>query len=133
MNSKSDSAPKTWADFPGDLQESIRRRAEEIYDRGGRIPGHDIANWMQAEQEILCEAAKGNISSHASNAVRRAVVVEANGQRYVGEYSPETCDGYIPGEFVAGDPIPVRFEGNKMFVTRSNGKELETTLVKKTG
>jgi hypothetical protein len=129
MNSYSDSAPQTWSAFPGDLHEAIRRRAEEIYIRNGRIPGRDIANWMQAEAEILREAAARDVSK----GTRRAVVIRLNGVEYIGEYSPATCDGYTPGEFAAGDPTPVRFEGDKMFVTRSNGKELQTTVVKKPG
>jgi len=38
---------------PADLHEAIRRRAEEIYVRSGRIPGRDVENWAQAEREIL--------------------------------------------------------------------------------
>ena len=38
----------------------------------------------------------------------------------------EISDGYIPGEFGSGAAVSVRFEGDKMFVRRKNGKELET-------
>jgi hypothetical protein len=129
MHSKSESARKSWSAFPGDLHDAIRRRAEDIYVRNGRIPGRDVANWMQAEAEILREAADRDVSK----GTRRAVVIRVNGVEYIGEYSQQTSDGYAPGEFAAGDPTPVRFEGDKMFVTRSNGKELETTVVKKPG
>ncbi len=108
-----------------ELHETIRRRAEEIYIRSGRIPGRDTENWAQAEQEIQREAAGG--------ARRKAVVVRVNGVQYFGEYQPEACDGYRPGEFGKGNFVPVRFVGNKMFVKRPNGKELETTIVKKIG
>ena len=37
------------------------------------------------------------------------------------------------GEFGADASVPVRFHGDKMFVKRPNGKELETTIVKQTG
>lgn len=134
MNSDSNTAAKTWSAFPGDLQEAIRRRAEEIYIRSGRTPGCDVANWMQAEEEILGEAADRDVSKiDSSKGARRAVVIRINGVDYIGEYSPETSDGYTPGEFAAGAAIPVRFDGDKMFVRRSNGQELETTLVKETG
>jgi hypothetical protein len=107
------------------LHEAIRQRAEEIYVRNGRIPGHDVENWAQAEAEIWRKV---------ENSTRRAaVVVEVNGFRYVGEYSLESCDGYQPGEFGAGETVPVRFEGEKMFVRRPDGRELETTVVKKAG
>jgi hypothetical protein len=107
----------------GELHDAIRQRAEEIYVRNGKIPGRDVQNWIQAEQEILSEAAE--------RSARRTVVVKVDGVHYVGEYSVESSDGYTPGEFAAGDPIPVRFEGESMYVQRPNGRELKTTLVKK--
>ena len=45
------------------------------------------------------------------------------------EVAKAAADGYTPGEFAPGDPIPVRLEGDKMYVKRPNGKELETTIV----
>ncbi len=112
------------AQFPTDLQEAIRRRAEEIYIRNGKIPGHDLENWAQAEQEILRESAEP--------APRRtAIVVKVNGAAYIGEYDPTSSDGYLPGEFGPGVTVPVRFRGNKMLLQRPNGKILETTIVKK--
>lgn len=108
-----------------ELHQAIRERAEEIYIRNGRIPGRDLQNWAEAEVEIMQEL---------ENSQRRsAVVIEFNGVQYVGEYDPETCDGYTPGEFGSGAPVPVRFEGKKMFVKRPNGRELETTIVEKRG
>ncbi len=105
-----------------DLHEAIRRRAEEIYIRNGRIPGRDLENWAQAEKEILRQ-------SDERPARRTAVVVTVNGVKYVGEYDAASSGGYTPGEFGAGTRVPVRFEGDKMFVKRPNGQELETTIV----
>ena len=107
------------------MHEAIRRRAEEIYIRSGRIPGRDLDNWSQAEQEIRREAVAAT--------PRKAVVVRVDGVEYFGEYHPDDCDGYQPGELGKGKVVPVRFAGNKMFVKRANGKELETTIVKKIG
>ena len=112
------------AQFPSDLQEAIRRRAEEIYVRNGKVPGHDLENWAQAEQEILQE-------SSAPAPRRTAIVVKVNGVAYVGEYDPTSSDGYEPGEFAPGASVPVRFRGNTMLLLRPNGKVLETTIVKK--
>ena len=109
-----------------DLQEAIRRRAEEIYIRNGRIPGRDLENWARAEKEILAETA-------APPAHRTAVVVTVDGVKYVGEYDSASSEGYTPGEFLAGTRVPVRFDGDKMFVKRPNGKELETRVVKRIG
>jgi len=109
-----------------ELHDAIRRRAEEIYIRNGRISGCDVQNWVQAEQEILREAAE-------RSSRRTAVVIKVNGTQYIGEYGTESAEGYTPGEFAAGDPVPVRFEGGHMFVQRPNGRELKTTLVKQAG
>lgn len=104
-----------------DLHQAIRQRAEEIYIRNGRITGHDLENWAQAEREIRQEQASR----------RPAIVVKVNGARYVGEYAPESSDGYRPGELGPGAPVAVRFAGGKMFVKRPNGKELETRIIEK--
>ena len=109
-----------------DRHEAIRRRAEEIYVRSGKVPGHDLENWMQAEEEILRESFPGPAN-------RKAVVVKVNGIHYVGEYDLSSAGGYTPGELAKGSAIPVRFAGKKMFVKRPNGLELQTTVVKKVG
>ena len=111
------------AHAPTDWQEAIRRRAEEIYIRNGKIPGRDLENWAQAEQEVLRE-------SSAPAPRRTAIVVKVNGATYVGEYDSASSD-YQPGEFAPSVTVPVRFRANKMFLQRPNGKILETTIVKK--
>jgi Protein of unknown function (DUF2934) len=118
--------PHPWPTIVPDPHEAIRRRAEEIYIRNGRIPGRDQENWAQAEQEIRREFAD---RPHR----KTAIVVRVDGAEYIGEYNLESCDGYVPGEFGAGASVPVRFHGDKLFVKRPNGKELETTIVKQTG
>jgi hypothetical protein len=109
---------------PADMHDAICRRAEEIYVRNGRIPGHDLENWMQAEAEIFRDSVQAR-NPH------RAIIVKVNGVQYVGEYDPGSAAGYVPGEFAAGQSVPVRIEGEKMFVQRANRVELETTIVKK--
>jgi Protein of unknown function (DUF2934) len=108
-----------------DLQQAIRRRAEEIYIHSGRIPGRDVENWTQAEREILELTARQNR--------RSAIIVKVHGVQYVGEYTAESADGYVPGEIGEGASVGVRIEGDKMFVRRSNGKELQTHIVRKIG
>ncbi len=122
--------PKSWPKPPADQHEAIRRRAEEIYIRNGRIAGRDLENWAQAEKEILAEAAE---RAAAQPLHRSAIVVTVNGVKYIGEYDPALSDGYTPGEFAKGTPVPVRFDGDTMFVNRPNGKELEARIVKKSG
>ena len=118
------SLPDSPSPVLADLQEAIRRRAEEIYFESGRIPGRDLENWSQAEQDVMRRVAE-------SSPRRKAVVVRVNGVQYVGEYQAESCDGYVPGEFGSGASVPVRFEGEKMFLRRPNGRDLETTIVQK--
>jgi hypothetical protein len=106
-----------------DLHEATRRRAEEIYVQSGRIPGRDVENWTQAEREIREQAEKGNR--------RAAIMIRVNGSQYVGEYRPDSADGYVPGEIGVGSSVSVRLKGDKMYVKRPNGRELETTIVQK--
>ena len=106
-----------------DLQEAIRRRAEEIYIQSGRIPGRDVENWTQAELEV--RAAQPNRL--------RAILVKVHGVQYVGEYTEDSADGYVPGEIGPGASVGIRLDGDKMFVRRSNGKELETHIVRRIG
>jgi hypothetical protein len=126
MSPDSDQRIATRRPEPADLHEAIRRRAEEIYYRNGRIPGRDKENWSQAEKEIFAE-------SGGAPARRNAIVVKVDGVQYVGEYNADSSDGYVPGELGTGAAVPVRFVGDKMFVKRPNGHELETTIVKKIG
>ncbi len=32
--------------------DAVSRRAFEIWERNGRMPGHDLENWLQAEAEL---------------------------------------------------------------------------------
>jgi hypothetical protein len=118
--------PNPWPTLPNDRHEAIRRRAEEIYFRNGKIPGHDQENWAQAEQEILRELAPPRTR-------RAAIVIKVNGLEYIGEYNPGASDGYRPGEFGPGASVLVSFHGDHMLVFRPNGKTLETTVTRKSG
>jgi Protein of unknown function (DUF2934) len=109
-----------------ELRESMRHRAEEIYEKSGRIPGRDLQNWFLAEAEIRKETA-------TRSARKPAVVVNVEGVQYVGEYDSALASGYTPGEFIPGDPVRVRFESGKMFVIRPNGQHLETTVINRFG
>jgi len=117
--------PKAQPEPSPDLHEAIRRRAEEIYHRNGDIPGRDQENWAQAETEIHREL--------SASSRRTAIVLNVDGLQYVAEYNPAKCNGYTPGEFHRGAPVPVRIEGDKMFVIRRNGRELETRIVHRLG
>jgi hypothetical protein len=108
-----------------EVQDAIRRRADELFRRSGEVPGHDVEHWCQAEAEILRE--------FSSQQARSAVVVSVDGVVYTGEYDSANADGYTIGEWKAGDPVPVRMAGDKLFLRRRNGHYLETIIVKRVG
>jgi len=116
---------KTRVNYSPQVQEAIRQRATEIFRSSGEVAGHDVENWCRAEAEILRE-----FSDHVT---RSAVVVNVEGVVYTGEYECAFADGYTAGEWKKGDPVPVRLEGDKLYLRRPNGRELETTIVKRIG
>ena len=34
------------------LNEVIRKKAQELYEKSGRKPGHDLDNWLEAERIV---------------------------------------------------------------------------------
>ncbi len=37
---------------PQNMEEAIRTRAYELYDERGRESGHDLEDWLRAEEEV---------------------------------------------------------------------------------
>ena len=37
---------------PQELEHQIRQRAYELYEESGKEEGHDLENWLRAEEEI---------------------------------------------------------------------------------
>lgn len=107
------------------LLEAIRRRATELYQLSGKVEGLDLENWCQAEAEIMRDS--------GTRAPRRAVVINLGGVVYTGEYDSGCADDYTPGEWKTGDRVPVRLAGDKLYLRRPNGRELQTTIVKRIG
>ncbi|MFZ1011471.1 MAG: DUF2934 domain-containing protein [Candidatus Sulfotelmatobacter sp.] len=105
------------------LQEAIRRRATELFRRSGAVPGHDLENWCQAELEILQE--------HAAQLVRPAVVIRFEGVLYTCEYESAAVGSYTPGEWKPGESVPLRIAGDKVYLRRHDGSELETIITKR--
>jgi hypothetical protein len=40
------------------IEEQIRQRAYKLYEQRGWVDGHDLADWLQAEEEILGKGRK---------------------------------------------------------------------------
>ncbi len=38
--------------YPHHVEEKIRKRAYELYEARGREDGHDVDDWVRAEQDI---------------------------------------------------------------------------------
>ena len=63
---------------------------------------------------------------------RGAIVLKVNAVSYLREIGGSTHPNrYIPGEWSVESPVAVRREGDKIFLKRANGKELETAIVQK--
>jgi hypothetical protein len=44
--------PRTLASDPHELEEQIRQRSFELYEERGREDGHEVDDWLRAEDEI---------------------------------------------------------------------------------
>ena len=45
-------SPATVTSEPQELEHQIRLRAQELYEARGREDGHDLDDWLRAEEEI---------------------------------------------------------------------------------
>ena len=50
--------PATVGNEPQELEHQIRLRAYQLYQARGREDGHDLEDWLRAEEEITGRAAK---------------------------------------------------------------------------
>ena len=50
--------PTDYKPLPDPLEDIIRKRALEIYERQGKQDGHELDDWLEAEREVLEAAAK---------------------------------------------------------------------------
>jgi len=115
--------PQEFRSSSPELQKAIRRRAAELYRQTGSLEGRDVENSGQAEAESLRETAARRTSP--------AVLVSVEGVVHTGEYELSAADGYEPGEWEPGDRVPVLLRGEKLHLRRRNGRELETTGVRR--
>lgn len=117
-----------------EFMKAVRQRARQLYELHGRVPGHDLENWMQAEAEVGARLAAQAVSSphdvEAPHKVRH-VKIKIDHVIYTGEYDPATSGQYKPTEFNAGAPVEVFFEGDSMILKRRNGEPLRTRIVRR--
>ena len=55
---------------PQPSQDEIAQRAYELYLQRGSVPGHETDDWLQAEAELLAEAAQSEQREEAQPARR---------------------------------------------------------------
>jgi hypothetical protein len=103
-------------------QAAIRRRASQICNRSGAVEDRDAEHRYRVKAELRREK--------TVHRLRRAVVIKIQGVDYTVQYECSAEDGYAPGEWKVGDPIPIRVAGNKLYLRRRNGHELQATIVK---
>jgi hypothetical protein len=48
----------TAANEPEDLESQVRQRAHELYEARGRLDGHEVEDWLRAEEEITQKRAR---------------------------------------------------------------------------
>jgi len=36
------------------INEEIRKKAQELFEKSGRVPGRDLDNWLEAERLVEC-------------------------------------------------------------------------------
>jgi hypothetical protein len=51
-------SPATVMSEPQELEHQIRLRAHELYEARGREEGHDLDDWLHAEEEITQKKAR---------------------------------------------------------------------------
>ena len=90
-----------------------------------RLPGAGQHVEMLSEAEMIRE-----FTTHSGCG---AIVVSVEGVVYTGEYEFMTAFDYAPGEWQNGTSIPIRFAGDKLFLRRPNGCELQIMIVKRIG
>ena len=114
----------SWEIHKSDPRHAIRPRAQGRQE-GGEQGELDLEDCNEAEAEVLRES--GTCQTRAS------VVINLEGVVYTGEYDFATSGDYMAGEWQAGDRITVRLAGDRMYLRRPNGRELETQVVKRIG
>jgi len=53
-----DNPRKEQRPYPHYVEEQIRRRAYELYENRGREEGHDLEDWLTAEEEITTRTSR---------------------------------------------------------------------------
>jgi len=108
----------------GGFPSAIAAKREKVYQKGKLV---------DVQEEHLSPRVAGSggvVVSRNQTAV--SYVVELDGIVYVGERVERGKGVAASGaEWIIGEPIEVRFEKDKMYLARPNGKELETKVVKK--
>ena len=105
------------------LREAITKRAHELWEQRGCVDGHAEEDWAQAEAEVREALAR---QTHVWTGLLQ---VRAGNVVYTCRYDKK-CGAYKPGELSRGEPVHLRFIGEKIYL-KIRGRELETTIVRR--
>jgi hypothetical protein len=47
-------------------QQEIAARARAIYEESGRLPGRDLQNWLQAEDQLIAQHQQGSVRENSA-------------------------------------------------------------------
>jgi len=49
------------------LEDEIRRRAYELYEQSGREHGHDVEDWLRAEEEVKHKTSSRHVAARRNS------------------------------------------------------------------
>lgn len=104
-------------------------KAPKEYQQG-KLLNIDEQDTVETSYRTQKQSDGSTITTPVQNTQKHYYIsVQAGDMVYVGEYTPVFFGK--PGDWVIGDPISVRFDGNKMILQKPNGKELKAKIQKR--
>lgn len=122
-----------------EIQNSISRRAFEIFEANGRLLGRDLEDWLQAESELLYPVSLDISESDGALVVRGAlpgfkakdieVKIEPSRLTIVGKRATEEVDSaaYVGAWMLQTVDLPVQVDAGRVTGSLKDGN-LELTL-----
>jgi len=119
----------TLALFPGYSASFAKDKTPPTYQQGKLLDIHETKD--QRTTYTTTKQSNGSTVTTPTTTEDKHyfIAVQAGDLVYVGKYTPMFFGK--PGDWIIGDPIDLRFDGNKMILKKPNGKELKTKIEKR--
>ena len=104
---------------------AAKERVELVADRGLMVPAAPRSGLV----EVTLRDGRTVTTPVEDKQKHYFITVQLADMVYVGEYTPAFFGK--PGDWVIGDPISVRLDGNNMYLQKPNGKELKSKIRKR--